>query len=234
MFEHVDLYCERTGSELWSEPVNALTNIAFILAGWWGLREARRNGADLTVIVLCWWVVAIGVGSSLFHTFANRLTMLADVVPIAIFTLAYTGFVIRRYLGFSWLATAAIFAGFYLGAGFLTRQVPIWMNEATNGSMGYLPAFLALFVFGSWVAARGHPAGRWIVAGAFTFLVSVIFRALDHEVCHVLPIGTHFMWHILNAVMLGLLLIAAARHGATGERQEKTAGTSPAVQKGLS
>ncbi|TGT81791.1 hypothetical protein EN804_32725 [Mesorhizobium sp. M8A.F.Ca.ET.161.01.1.1] len=29
----VDLYCERTGRELWSEPVNALTNLAFIAAG---------------------------------------------------------------------------------------------------------------------------------------------------------------------------------------------------------
>jgi len=28
----LDLYCERTGPELFSEPVNALTNIAFFLA----------------------------------------------------------------------------------------------------------------------------------------------------------------------------------------------------------
>ena len=31
-----DLYCERTGVEFWSEPVNALTNLAFVVAGLWG------------------------------------------------------------------------------------------------------------------------------------------------------------------------------------------------------
>ena len=28
--ESIDLYCERTGPELWSEPLNALSNLAFI------------------------------------------------------------------------------------------------------------------------------------------------------------------------------------------------------------
>lgn len=214
MLDHIDQYCERTGPELWSEPINAATNLAFILAGLWGLRQARARGADTIVIVLCWWVVAIGVGSALFHTFANRLTMLADVIPIAIFTLAYTAFAIRRYLGFSRLATAGIFVVFYLGAGGLTALVPGWLHALSNGSMGYLPAFLALSVFGGWVAARGHEAGPWLLAGAATFLVSVTFRAFDQELCAVLPFGAHFMWHLLNALMLALLLAAAARHGA--------------------
>ncbi len=213
MLEHVDLYCERADAGLWAEPLNALTNIAFILAGVWGLRQARAHGSDVLVTVLCWWVIAIGVGSGLFHTFANRLTMLADVIPIAIFTLAYAAFVIRRYLGYGRLATAAIFIAFFASTGFLTTLVPEWMNRATSGSMGYLPAFLALFVFGGWTAAIGHPAGMWLLAAALTFLASVTFRALDHHVCDVLPIGTHFMWHVLNALMLGLLLTAAARHG---------------------
>lgn len=214
MLDHIDQYCERTGPELWSEPINAATNLAFILAGLWGLRQARTRGADAIVIVLCWWVVAIGVASALFHTFANRLTMLADVIPIAIFTLAYTAFAIRRYLGFSRLATAGVFVVFYLVAGGLTALVPGWLHALSNGSMGYLPAFLALSVFGGWVAARGHEAGPWLLAGAATFLVSVTFRAFDQKLCAVLPFGTHFMWHLLNALMLALLLAAAARHGA--------------------
>lgn len=39
----VDLYCERTEPELWAEPANALTNLAFVAAGLWGVREARRG-----------------------------------------------------------------------------------------------------------------------------------------------------------------------------------------------
>lgn len=214
MLQHVDLYCERTGPEFWAEPVNALTNLAFIAAGIWALREAWYHRADGFVTALCWLVVVIGVGSGLFHTFANRLTLLADVVPIALFTLAYTVFAIRRYLGFSWLGTGILFVGFYVSVGLLTAMVPERLNALTSGSVGYLPAFLALFGFGGWVALRGHPAGRWLLAAALTFLASVTFRALDHHVCEALPLGTHFMWHVLNAVMLGLLAVAAARHGS--------------------
>lgn len=220
MFEHVDQYCERTGPGLWAEPLNAATNVAFVVAGLWGLWQARRNGADTLVVVLCWWVVAIGVGSALFHTFANRLTMLADIVPIAVFTLAYTAFVIRRYLGYSRIGTAIVFLLFYLVAGGLTALVPGWLHASSNGSTGYLPAFLALFVYGGWVAARGHAAGPWLLAAAATFLVSVTFRSFDQEMCAVVPIGTHFMWHVLNAAMLALLLAAAARHGARSASAE--------------
>src|SRR5690606_14179232 len=113
---HIDNYCERTGPELWSEPLNAITNLAFIIAGLWGLSRARATGAGRTAEVLCWWVVAIGIGSALFHTFANELTKWADILPIAIFTLAYTLYNLRRFLGFGWGAALAIFVAFYAAA----------------------------------------------------------------------------------------------------------------------
>ena len=53
LHSHIDLYCDRTGPEFWSEPVNALTNLAFVIAGLWGLREARRRNAEGFVIALC-------------------------------------------------------------------------------------------------------------------------------------------------------------------------------------
>ena len=31
-FETIDAYCERTDATLWSEPLNALSNLAFIAA----------------------------------------------------------------------------------------------------------------------------------------------------------------------------------------------------------
>ena len=81
----VDLYCERTGPALWAVPANALTNLAFIVAGLWGVREVRWHRTGTFAEVLAWWVVAIGIGSMLFHAFAVKATIWADVLPIASF-----------------------------------------------------------------------------------------------------------------------------------------------------
>jgi hypothetical protein len=160
LFEAIDNYCERTGPEFWSEPLNALTNLAFIAAGIWGIVLVRRHETGAFAALLAWWAIVIGVGSALFHTFANRLTVWADVVPIALFIFMFALFSINRFLGFVWPRTIAIFVVFIIVTGAITWAVPDWLRVATNGSTGYLPAPLGLLFFGAWLVARGHPAGR--------------------------------------------------------------------------
>ena len=38
-----------------------------------------------------------------------------------------------------------------------------------------------------------------------TFILSFAFRTADASVCPTLPYGTHFLWHIFNAVTVYLL-----------------------------
>ena len=47
------------------------------------------------------------------------------------------------------------------------------------------------------------------------FLVSLTARTLDRSACAILPIGTHALWHILNAAVLYALVAAAIRHRQT-------------------
>ncbi|HEV2899756.1 MAG TPA: ceramidase domain-containing protein [Pseudaminobacter sp.] len=214
LMSEIDLYCERTTSAFWAEPINALSNLAFVAAGVWGVREVRRHGAGTFAEVLAWWVVAIGVGSTLFHTYANVLTKWADVLPIAGFTLAYTLMNLRRFLAMSWQKAAPVFILFYAAAGLVTYLVPDWLRVATNGSTGYLPPFMALLFFGALVLAGGNRAGWYNFVAAGIFVISVTFRAIDLRVCDAVPLGTHFLWHTLNGLMLAVLLAAAARYGA--------------------
>jgi len=210
--QHVDLYCERLGPGLWAEPLNAVSNLAFFAAGFWGVYEARRLKAGIFAEVLGWWVVAIGIGSTLFHTFATEATKWADILPIAGFTLAYTLFNLRRFAGMAWPKALAIFLGFYIAVGLLTYMVPDWLRAASNGTTGYLPPFLALIFFGCVVIAKGSAAGWYNLAAAAIFLGSVTCRVLDPMVCDAMPIGTHFMWHVLNGLMLGVLMAATTRY----------------------
>ncbi|MGX5801615.1 ceramidase domain-containing protein [Bradyrhizobium sp. Arg314] len=215
----VDLYCERTGPGLWAEPANALTNLVFIAAGLWGVRQVRRYKTGAFAEVLAWWVVAIGIGSALFHTFATKGTIWADILPIASFTLAYTLFNLRRFLDISWGKAIPVFIAFYVVAGLITFAVPDWLRQASNGTTSYLPPFLALAFFGVWVAATGNRAGWYNLTGSAIFVVSVICRMVDPIVCASFPLGTHFLWHVFNALMLAVLLAATARFGAPKLRQ---------------
>ena len=48
MFETIDNYCERIGDGFWAEPLNAITNLAFILAAFFSWRlMARLNQSAL-------------------------------------------------------------------------------------------------------------------------------------------------------------------------------------------
>ena len=221
LFAHIDLYCERTGPEFWAEPVNALTNLVFVAAGLWGVYEVRRNAAGTFAEVLAWWVVAIGIGSAIFHTFATSLTIWFDILPIAGFTLVYTLFNLRRFAGMPWGKAIIVFVAFYAAVGVITALVPAWLREATNGSTGYLPPFLALVFFGALVVRSGSPAGWYNIVAACIFVCSVTFRMIDPLVCGSFPLGTHFLWHVLNGLMLGLLLAAVARYGAPGQAKQR-------------
>ena len=82
-----------------------------------------------------------------------------------------------------------------------------------NGSVAYLPAFAGLAGLGAYLFAQAFPAGRWLIAAAAVFLVSLTFRTIDLMVCTCLPTGTHWAWHGLNAVVLFLALTSAIRYG---------------------
>ena len=66
------------------------------------------------------------------------------------------------------------------------------------------------------VIAKGNRAGWYNIAAAAIFVASVTCRVIDPLVCDAMPIGTHFMWHMLNGLMLGVLLAATARYGNPG------------------
>jgi uncharacterized membrane protein (GlpM family) len=202
----VDGYCERFGPEYWAEPVNAVTNAMFVLvaAAMWG----RTTGLARAMCVV---LGVIGVGSYLFHTHANRLTGVLDVAPIVAFILLYVFAASRDMLGLKgWQAGLCVLAF----VPYAAVTVPLWgMVPGLGSSAGYAPVPV-LILFYAWLM-RGHPdTMRGLSIGAGLLIVSLTFRTLDEPLCRVLPIGTHFLWHLLNAVMLGWMIEVYRRHKA--------------------
>ncbi len=204
----VDIYCERTGAAFWAEPFNAVSNTAFLIAAICAYATWRRADAnDRTVLGLIVLVAIIGVGSFLFHTFANRWSMLADVLPITVFIYAMFALVFHRFVGLGRWGTALSLAVFLI-ASFVLEGLS---RPLLGGSAGYAPALVAMAGVGAYLNARHHGFGRTLLAAAAVFAVSLTFRTLDIPVCDALPTGTHSIWHILNAVVLGILLIGTIR-----------------------
>ncbi|MEJ2376683.1 MAG: ceramidase domain-containing protein [Pseudolabrys sp.] len=109
----VDLYCERTDPSFWAEPVNAVSNAAFLIAVAVAFVQWRRAGAHgWPVPLLIALTAAVGAGSFIFHTVATQGAELFDTIPIAVFIYAYLLFALRRFLGLSLLAGLALLVAF--------------------------------------------------------------------------------------------------------------------------
>ena len=210
----IDGYCERAGPEFWAEPLNAATNGAFILAALVGLVVALRSGRlDGPVAYLAALTFVIGIGSFLFHTFATVWAAMADTTPIALFIFSYFAIAMNRFAGFGWGRALALAVAFQAGMVLMSWALRATVAPYIGSSTSYIPAFVALLGVGAWLSARAHPAGRWLIAAAGVFAVSLTFRTLDAPLCADWPPGTHFLWHLLNGVVLGTLVLAVVRHG---------------------
>jgi hypothetical protein len=203
--EPLSLYCERVDASFWAEPVNALTNLAFLVAAVAAYATWRRSKArDPFGLALIGVTVAIGLGSFAFHTLATRGAALLDVIPIAIFVYGYLLFALRRIIRLAAGPALAIMAIFALASQAVSYALPA---GTLNGSGEYLPPLAALMAVG--LATRPIAQRRLILSAGAIFTCSLYLRTLDREACALFPLGTHFLWHLLNAAVLYLLLRSA-------------------------
>lgn len=203
----VDAYCERLGPGFWAEPVNALTNAAFLIAA----AVMWRRGADLPLARgQAALLGAIGIGSFLFHTAATVWSSLADVLPILGFILLYIYAANRGFWQFGRVSSLALTAAFLPYAAALT---PLFAKiPGLGSSAAYAPVPLLIFAYAVLLRRRAPATARGLALGAGLLVLSLVFRTLDGPLCAATPFGTHFLWHILNGVMLAWMIEVYCRH----------------------
>ena len=194
-----DIYCERTGPEFWSEPVNAFTNISFILSSvFLSIYLLRKNSgsSDLVNWIFIILIFLIGLGSWSFHTLANLVSLLSDVIPIGVFIILYTWFAFQRLLFINWYFPYIAVSGVLI-ATVLLSFVPLY------GSQSYLGALVFLFVFGTYCKIfKNSKFSASLIFASLILLISILFRTIDTHICGYFFLGSHFIWHILNSILL--------------------------------
>ena len=204
----VDLYCERLEPGLWAEPLNAVTNLAFVLAAvvmWQRTRGVPRLLAGI--------LAGIGLASGAFHTHAVGWTGAADSLAILVFVLIYLFAANRSFwgLGVGWaLVATALFVPFTALLAPLFAQVPL-----VGASAGYIPLPVLILGYAVALRRRAPATARGLAIGAGILIASLTARTLDMPLCEVWPLGTHWLWHVLNAVMLAWMIEVLHRHVRT-------------------
>ena len=206
-FEAVDGYCERIDASFWSEPLNALTNIFFLVAAVWVL---RREGLNSTARILALILGMIGVASFLFHSFAQAWAGALDVLFILFFTLLYLFAASKDFMGAPRSIALIITLGYFpfsIVVDWLT--LPLTFLGSTRI---YMPMLILIILFSLLLYKRSPIVSRGLAVGAFILIISMLARILDVPLCQKIPLGTHFVWHVLNAVMLAWMIEVYRRH----------------------
>jgi hypothetical protein len=222
--------CERTDPGILAEPLNVLSSLAFVYVAVAIYRHYCRH-EDLErkwiwdVHALTFITFLIGINSVVFHLFPNPTTELVDTVTIVLFIILYFWSVLFRIGRTSIFQAAICFIAFVGFSHILVHQFP----RALNDSIGYLSSMIALIMIAVHLHLKARPSSSHFMLAALIGVVSLFCRAIDREVCEETLVGTHFLWHVLNATLIYILLKQLVRNVNRVARLKRLAGDSTMI-----
>jgi hypothetical protein len=209
------IYAETlTGHPPFFEPWNSISSLFIAGAGLLFFFKVRRGDKGAGFIYFCASMLLIGgLGSTLFHGLRTSYWLVfMDFMPIVIVSLAI-GLVFWQKVLKSWLLASIVLIGLMA-----MRVVPYWQQDNLNitgqglinisyfisGITIFLPCVIFL------VQSRLYKSSYLFLAIGF-MIAALVFRTIDKDVTDVLPMGTHFLWHVtsgIGAYYMGLYMQA--------------------------
>ncbi len=217
----LNMYRERSGDPaFWAEPLNALSNASFVIAAAFALDLAIcKRALKPSTLALISLAGVIGCGSFLFHTLPSYPTMWLDIIPITLFQILFLWMISQKLLSCSgWVSSGIVIV--VVGSSFVLRPI----HQPLNGSLFYIPSLLAMLAF-SVLWAKRSTAEPYLLGGtAAFFALAITARSIDWDVPW--PIGTHFLWHLLNGIVvytaLRTWIIATSSKLVNGNQEPKS------------
>jgi hypothetical protein len=199
--------CERTDMGIFAEPLNVASSagffiVALMLFKYYLTNKEITSNWIIDIHALGGLVLLIGSASVVFHMVPSYYTELADIIFIVLFINVFFFSFMIRIAGISGIQIFVVYLAFIGSTYMLVSQFP----NAMNDSIGYLSSMLTLVFIAFYLNLRNRPTARSYLVAAIIGMMSLFFRVIDNEVCEDFAYGTHFMWHIFNAILIYILL----------------------------
>lgn len=208
----VDDYCQLTGPGWDAGTVNAWSNAAFLLAALaaWRLLSINPNAkAHRTIRALTLLAALAGVGGYLFHTSDASWATWGETIPILAFMLLYVWLLLRRFFRWHFL--------FAIPALALYAAAIYWLEVRTPGLAPFgralnLPTLVFFLLAAIGFLMRQREAFWPMFWALLVLMASSVASTADAAICPQLGLGSHVLWHLLDALLLYLLLRLAILH----------------------
>lgn len=138
------------------------------------------------------WIIAIWVGFTAINTVVQQG-----------FSSPFIDLLLAPLFWFITVWTFAIY-GMLNAFDLLAQTAP--SNDIFAGSILYIPTLLFMSFSGLYLIVTKRPHGLAMLSLGGLFFISLTFRTIDTLLCPTFPLGTHFIWHCLNAILLYRLI----------------------------
>ena len=190
-------YCERNSIETFAEPINAISNVAFVLCG---IIFFLRKG--MIKNPLPYSVIFIGLSSFLFHYIPIRFFSTLDVFSILVFVVLYNTLLTKKILNYTYFKSALssfilILLSFLLG---------ILLSKTIISTSSFYLGLLSYMIYIAFLLKKVSNIKYFLIA-IILFSISLIFRSVDIYLCDFISFGTQFVGHILKSLVIYFLIL---------------------------
>lgn len=183
------------------EPWNCFSNLAFLIIITYWLFRIKKSSRPHYFFKFCLFIMSLGfIGGTIYHaTRSSQFWLLLDWVPIAFLAFLSAGYL--WWLSFKklWLAAFGVSLPILLQTAVYQFEIfplslkisAIYLCQATGI---LVPLLICLY---------RHKYRLWWAptAAICSFTLAIIFRLIDAtEQGAILPMGTHFLWHLHGAL----------------------------------
>ncbi len=195
------LYAETVLGRFPVEPWNTASNAIFLFLIIYFAFRTKLDPRRYPFIVSCLPVLGVGmVGGTLYHaTRSDPLWLVLDYLPIMILTGAASVFFWRILLGsFAKALALGVLPILCMRLLFKFAAIPIIVRI----TLGYTLLATAVILPSILVCIQGNSRGaRLLTVAVVSFIIAIFFRFADLGFgAPLLPMGTHFLWHLFGGI----------------------------------